>query len=889
MPAAAAILLGMRPVAAAAAQQAPEPVPGPRLSAPSVAATPIEGAAPHLDGKLDDPVWRVASPATDFTQLTPEDGTTPTERTEVRVVYDGGAVYIGARMYDSDPGAIDGQLTRRDKFTPSDAFWVDIDSYHDHRTSFQLGVNAAGVRWDGLASNDNGDADLSWDPVWSVATAIDSLGWTAEFRIPFSQLRFSRSDEPIWGINFSRDINRKNERTRWAWRPNEETGYASRFGHLEGLRDLPQPRRLELLPYTVAESDYTEGADPTNPFDDGSRYEVTGGFDLKYGLTSDLTVDATVNPDFGQVEADPAVVNLTAFETFFQERRPFFVEGSNLFQFGSGSGGFIFGAPQLFYSRRIGRAPSRTAYTEDGYVDQPTATSILGAAKLSGQTGGWSIGLLSALTDREQARIQSVDGVRSTEPVEPLAAHSVLSLRKDLRGGSSGIGIMATGVNRRLDDPLFESLNSAAYSGGFDFFHRFAGNQFAVNGTFSASHIRGNSAAMIRAQRSSARYFQRPDQDHVTLDSSATSLSGYAASFQAGKIAGNWTYGTDFFAYSPGFEVNDAGFLTDTDEIFHGIRLSRRWLDPGKVFRRFHLNATWAQTWNFGGTPTMRTAYLGFGGQFLNYWSFNLGGNYNFTAMDDAATRGGPLMERPTVWSANGFVTTDFRKPLSLALFSYLARNDEGGYGAGGGGEINVRPSSALSFTVSPSYDKTHAMGFYVTQRADSTATATFGRRYLFSELIQTSLDLTLRMDLALSPDLSIQLYAQPFVASADYQGFKEFERPRTFDFIHYGIDGNSTLSLDESSNTYTVDADGDGPAAPIDFSNPDFRFRSLRGNLVVRWEYIPGSTLFLVWNHGQSFYASDPQFRAFEELGDLFGDDQQNTFVVKLNYWVSL
>jgi hypothetical protein len=827
--------------------------------------------------------------AADFTQLRPEDGTTPTERTEVRVVYDGDALYIGVRMFDSNPGGIDGQLTRRDNFTPSDAFWVDIDSYHDHRTSFQLGVNAAGVRWDGLASNDNGHADLSWDPVWSVATETDSLGWVAEMRIPFSQLRFSGEDEPVWGINFSRDINRKNERTRWAWRPNEETGYASRFGHLEGLRDLPQPRRLELLPYTVAKSDYTEGADPSNPFNDGSLYNVTGGFDLKYGVTSDLTIDATVNPDFGQVEADPAVVNLTAFETFFEERRPFFVEGSNLFQFGAGSGGFIFGAPQLFYSRRIGRAPSGSVYEASGYVDTPVSTSILGAAKLSGQTDGWSIGVMSAITDRELARIERADGTRATEPVEPLANHSVLSLRKDLRGGSSGIGAMATGVNRRLDDNAFTNLSSSAYTGGFDFFHRFADNQFAVNGTVSASHTRGDPAAMVRAQRSSARYYQRPDQGYVSLDSSATSLSGYATSFQAGKVAGNWTYGTDFFAYSPGFEVNDAGFQTETDEIFHGIRLGRRWLDPGKVFRQANINATWAQAWNFGGTRTMRSAYFGVNGQFLNYWNVGLNGNLRFRDMTDDATRGGPLMRHPSVWSTNGFVATDYRRPLSLVGFLYYAENDEGGYGVGGGGNINLRPTGAMSFTISPSYDRSHAMGFYVTQRADSTATATFGHRYLFSELIQTSLDLTIRMDLALSPDLSIQLYAQPFVAAGDYQAFKEFETPRTFDFIHYGVDGNSTLTLDEETNVYTVDADGDGPAAPIQFDNPDFRFRSLRSNLVLRWEYIPGSTLFLVWNHGQSFYANDPEFRVFEELGDLFGDDQQNTFVVKLNYWLSL
>jgi hypothetical protein len=827
--------------------------------------------------------------ATDFTQLRPEDGTVPSERTEVRVVYDSDAIYIGVRMFDSEPNGITGQLTRRDTFSPSDAFWVDIDSYHDHRTSFQLGVNASGVRWDGLASNDNGHADLSWDPVWSVATRTDSLGWVAEMRIPFSQLRFSGGAELVWGINFSRDINRKNERIRWAWRPNEETGYASRFGHLEGLRDLSQPRRLELLPYTVAKSEYAEGADPANPFNDGSLYNLTGGFDLKYGLTSDLTVDATVNPDFGQVEADPAVVNLTAFETFFQERRPFFVEGSNLFRFGAGSGGMVFGAPQLFYSRRIGRAPSRSADEDDGFVDNPVSTSILGAAKLSGQTAGWSVGVMNAVTEREHARIQRGDGSRATEAVEPLASHSVLSLRRDLREGSSGIGIMATGVNRRLDDPLFSSLNSNAYTGGFDFFHRFAGNQFSVNGTLTASHIRGDSTAMIEAQRSSARYYQRPDQDYVALDSGATSLSGYAASLQVGKIAGNWLYATDFYAYSPGFEINDAGFQTQTDKIFHGMRLSRRWLDPGKVFRRFAVDATWAQMWNFGGTLTAREAFFGVGGELLNYWHFHLAGRYNFKSTSDDATRGGPLMLRPAVWSTNGFVATDRRKPVSAALFSYYAHNDEGGYGVAAGTNLNFRPTSALNLGVSPRYNKTHAMGFYVTQAVDSLASATYGSRYVFNELIQTSLDLTIRMDLALSPDLSIQLYAQPFVAAAEYQNFKEFAEPETFDFIRYGVDGNSTLSLDEDSDVYTVDADGGGPGAAIEFDNPDFRFRSLRSNLVFRWEYVPGSTLFLVWNHGQSFTGNDPTFRVFEELGDLFGDDQQNTFVVKLNYWLSL
>ncbi|MGD8727841.1 MAG: DUF5916 domain-containing protein, partial [Gemmatimonadales bacterium] len=416
----------------------------------------------HLDGRLDEPEWLTAEVATGFTQIMPDDGSEPTERTEVRILFDESALYIGARMYDSEPAAIARRLGRRDSYTSSDLFWASIDSYHDHRTAFVFAVNPAGVRRDEITTNDDLEGDMSWDPVWDVATRVDSLGWTAEMRIPFSQIRFATDAELVWGMNFRRDIFRKNEATRWSWVPNTEQGYASHFGHVIGLQNIPQPRRLEVLPYTVATSDHQEGVDPQNPFNDGNRQSVTIGIDAKYGVTSDLTLDATVNPDFGQVEADPAVVNLSAFETYFEERRPFFVEGANLFRFGAGSGGFTFGAPELFYSRRVGRAPSVPASEPGGYVDNPTATSIIGAAKLSGKTGGWSIGLLDAITAPEHARVQLTDGTAETRPVEPLANYGVLSLRRDLRGGSTGVGAMVTTVHRNLNHDRFTALRSAA-------------------------------------------------------------------------------------------------------------------------------------------------------------------------------------------------------------------------------------------------------------------------------------------------------------------------------------------------------------------------------------------------------------------------------------------
>jgi len=855
---------------------------------PVTVAVRAEIEAPNLDGRLDDAVWREAPTSSDFTQVLPDDGTPPSERSEIRVVYDREALYVAARLYDSEPNGVVGGLGRRDAGVPSDLFYLSIDSYHDHRTAFRFGVNPSGVRSDWIATNDSDNEDYSWDPVWEVAARIDSLGWVAELRIPFSQLRFSSAADLTWGINFTRLIFSKNEWTVWSWWPNTEQGFTSHFGHLEGLRDIPPPRRLEVLPYNVAKAEYTEGADPANPFNDGSVYDITSGMDLKYGVTSDLTIDATLLPDFGQVEADPAVVNLTEFETFYEERRPFFVEGANLFEFGAGSGGEVFGAPQLFYSRRVGRAPSITADEPGGYVDSPTATRILGAAKLSGQTAGWSIGVLNALTAREFADVQQLEGHTRRDPVEPLSNFGVLSLRKDFRGGGSGIGVLATTVNRHLDAPAFDTLNAAAYTGGVDFFHRFADNQFSVSWTISATHISGDATAITLAQRSSARYYQRPDQGYVSLDTSATSMNGYAVSGQVGKVAGNWTYGMDVFAYSPGFEVNDAGYNTEADRIFHGLWLSRRWLRPGKVFQQLTFNTSWSQSWNFGGERMSRQAYLGGYGTFHNYWYVSLGGGYNFTSLNDRTTRGGPLAESPSSWNAHVFLSTDGRKPVSIGAGFFYARNRYGGWGDGTNLSLRLRPTGAVNITLGPSYNRTHSIGFYVTQREDPTATATLGGRYLFSELDQKTVDVTLRADVAVTPDLSVQLYAQPFLASGDYIRFKELERPRAYDFIHYGEDGGSTIALDQGSNVYTVDTDGTGPIESISFRNPDFRVRSLRSNLVVRWEYMRGSTLFLVWNHNRSGYSPNPSFDLFDELDALRGDNQQNTFVVKVAYWWS-
>ena len=431
---------------------------------------------PDLDGRLDDSVWALAVPVTDLRQSDPDEGHLVSESTEVRVLYDATALYIGVRLFDREPAKIARHLGRRDTFTQSDDFRVLIDSYHDHRTAFRFDVTPLGVKTDLQFGDDGNFADQSWDPVWEVATSVDARGWSAEYRIPFSQLRFSRAREQVWGIRFVRTILRKNEFAMWPFIGKTESGFVSRFGHLIGLHDIPAPRRLELLPYSVARGTYQTPQNLRDPYDRAHDYFGSGGMDLKYGVTSNLTLDATLNPDFGQVELDPAFVNLTAFEQFLPEHRPFFVEGADIFGFGGGSGGFVqFGnAPQFFYSRRIGHAPQGPTTSPGQFVDYPSSTTILGAAKLTGRSpSGWTVGVLDATTAREQATVlDTTTGFHAHDDVEPTTNYFVGRVKRTLNGGNDTYGLIATSVHRALRSPGLDILRSETYDWGVDARHR---------------------------------------------------------------------------------------------------------------------------------------------------------------------------------------------------------------------------------------------------------------------------------------------------------------------------------------------------------------------------------------------------------------------------------
>lgn len=806
---------------------------------------------------------------------------------------------MAARLFDSAAARIERRLGRRDDVA-GDQLTVALDSYHDHRTAFQFTVNAHGVRGDAVVSDDaEFQEDDSWDPVWDAAVAVDSAGWSVEMRIPFSQLRFPQATEQIWGVNFFRHVFRKNERSVYAFKLKTESGFASRFAHLEGLREVPAPRRVEILPYSVARGSYDQTAASGDPFNDGSTYFGGAGVDLKYGVSSNLTLDASINPDFGQVEIDPAFVNLTGFEQFLQERRPFFVEGSSILAFGGGGGGMIQfgGTPQYFYSRRIGRPPRGSATApQGGWASAPENTTIVGAAKLTGKgTGGWSVGVLDAITAAEDATFEDSMGARYRGRVEPFSNYFVGRVKREVGGGNSGIGVLATGVTRHVDTTALEFLRDGAYAVAADFFHRWSRNSYALSGTIGASYVHGTRQAITLAQQASQRYFQRPDAGHLALDTNRTALSGVSGELGLSRIAGDWLWGVAFSTTTPGFEVNDAGFQTRVDRVSAAASLTRRWTRPGKVFRQANAGLFIGPSWNWDGDPIQRTFGVNQFGQFHNYWGYHVFGNVRTAVLDDRLTRGGPLAREPAGREFGGGFFSDGRQRVAVDGFSFYDSDESGLWFWRISGGLSVRPNSAILVRLVGGYFRGRTPAQFAGAVTDTTATATFGRRYVFGELFQESLDAALRANITFSPDLSFQLYMQPFTFAGDYGDFKELRAPRTFDFNRFGADNASTIAVSATDAgrdaQYRVDPDGAGPAAPFTFANPDFRTRSIRTNAVLRWEYRPGSTLFLVWTQSRSgFVPFDPSFDVGRDFRrELLDDEPVNVLLVKLNYWLSL
>jgi hypothetical protein len=848
---------------------------------------PVLGAVravtpPVLDGRLDDEVWQRAPVATDFLQRSPRPGEAATERTEARVAFDHSAIYIAVRAYDSAPDSIASQLARRDAVGIfSD--WIDviIDSYQDRRTAYRFSVNPHGVKKDVFHFND-GQEDLSWDAVWDVATHIDDEGWTAEFRIPLSQIRYAPSaGEQTWGIQFGRTLARRDEVSFWSPVTPNSPGFISLAGSLTGVRGLTAPKRLEVMPYMV--SKVTRAPAPAgsvpSPFWQATDPAATAGADMKYGLTSNLTLTATINPDFGQVEADPAVVNLGAFETFFPERRPFFLEGASLFTFDIGDDGAGEG---LFYSRRVGRAPQRNGLRAD-HVEMPEAARILGAGKLTGRVGDWSIGFFNAVTRAEQAAVFR-NGAIDDVPVEPFTNYAVGRVNRDFRGGASTLGVLFTATNRRIDDDAFNFLRSSAYSAGLRGTHRFgADGRYEAFGFLGGSSIHGDTLALRLAQLAPQRYYQRPDADHVTFDPARTSLHGLTGRFQVGRIGGgNWNGGIGTQFRTPGFEVNDIGFQQNADQRFVYGWFNYSNHEPGALLRRWNAGFNPNAGWDFGGTRLWSQLNTWGSATLVNFWNVNWFANHRFASTSPTALRGGPAIHSPGGNNFNLGVSSDRRKAVFASGNIHGYREHGTGtqrWGSSAG--VTARPSARFDMSLHPALSRNQNSWQYV---AAPVAAGSAQPEYIFAELDQTTVSLTARMNYTFSRDLSVQLYAQPFISAGEYTSFRRVAdaRASTFDSRFH------TFAEDELSRdgrTWTAQA----PAGAVSFMHPDFASRSLRSNAVLRWEYSPGSTLFLVWSHGRSDRIGDGAFdfnRGVDELWRLQGT---NVLMVKLNYWLNM
>lgn len=837
-----------------------------------------------VDGFLNDPAWREIPAFSQFTQRDPIERAMPSMRTEVRVAYDDAALYVAARMFDPSPDSITVRLGRRDLLQNTDVFGIFLDPYHDRRSGFYFGLDPAGTLLDGILYNDDWSDD-SWDGVWEGKVERDSEGWSAEMRIPFSQLRFQENDVYLWGINLRRDIARRNESDLVVFTPKNGSGFVSRFVDLVGLRDIAPPGRFELLPYVTMRASYLQHA-AGDPFKNGSEYRPRAGADMKIGLGSNLTLSATVNPDFGQVEVDPAVVNLSDVETYFSEKRPFFIEGASIFNFGRGGvvnyWGFSWSSPEFFYTRRIGRAPQGSVPDAD-FSSVPSGTDILGAAKLTGKLGdNWNVGTVQALTGREFADLQT-SGTRSSAEVEPLTYYGVLRAQREFNEGRQGLGILSTTTSRLFrDNRLRDELNSGSEVAGLDGWSFLDGDKsWVISGWGAASLVKGDQARLTALQSNAQHYLQRPDAVSYRIDSSATSMSGYAARLTLAKQRGDFFLNAAFGIINPLFDNNDLGFLGRSDMINFHLVGGYQWVNPTDWYRRLEFGGAIFRTLDFDRNIVWEGVY-GYGTlQLLNNYTFRLDGAYNPQTVNSRRTRGGPLTLNMPGYQIDWGIQSDTRKDVVLDMGSYFYRDRETSWNLYA--SVELHPSSNVTISFGPAFERSVDFAQWVDAYDDPSATSTYGKRYVFALLNQTTLSANLRLNWTFTPQLSLQLFIQPLISAGNYRDFRGLNRPGSFDFTTYGTQGSSVAF---ATGTYTVDADGTGPALPFSFNNPDFNFRSLRGNAVLRWEYLPGSTLFIVWTQTRSASEVMGDFQFNHSVNQLVSIRPDNIFMVKLSYW---
>lgn len=833
-----------------------------------------------IDGTLDEPVWQNAAWQDDFTQYEPSEGKKPSQKTEFAILFDENYLYVGFKCWDSSPDSIVQRLTRRDEMD-GDFVAVQFDSYHDKRTAFSFMANAAGIKNDFVISNDGENEDNTWDAIWIVKTSRDDKGWYSEMKIPLTQLRFKSESEQTWGLQVGRSFFRKQEVSLWQASSKKTSGWVSQYGELKGLKNLKSRKVADLTPYVVARTDRFE-KEAENPFkQSGRKNQLDVGLDGKIGLTNNLTLDFTINPDFGQVEADPSQVNLTSFETFFQEKRPFFIEGKNILSFPLMFGDGDLASENLFYSRRIGRRPHYSPDLADGeYMKAPEFTSILGAAKVTGKTKtGWSLGLLESLTSEEFARISN--GSERREMIEPFTNYTIGRVQKDFNKGNTLLGGIFTSVNRNLAEDQLNDLHKSAYTGGIDFVHKWHNKDWEFDFSSYFSRVEGSPEAITNTQRSWIHGFQRPDASYLKLDSSRTSLSGQGGKVVLAKNGGKLKFMAATAWKSPGLELNDVGYMRQADNILEVIWVGYRIYEPFSIFRNLNLNFNQWTEWNFGGELTGPGGNINAHTQLKNYWNFHWGVNINGEGLSSAELRGGPALKvtgTKNMWFAFG--SNDQKRLTGEAQFMILGGNENNSKKMFDCGiSFGYRPSKNLKITLSPNFNKNNDELQYVTQQDYSNKTD-----YVFARIHQKTLSASLRINYIITPNLSIQYWGQPFLASGKYSEFKRITNSRANKYSdRFALLGSNELGYNAADEIYQV-SDLAGNQL-YTFDQPDFNFKEFLSNMVVRWEYLPGSTIYLVWSQNRNQSVSNGSFHFRDDLTDLFDKKPYNVFLVKMSF----
>ncbi|MEP1032856.1 DUF5916 domain-containing protein [Ekhidna sp.] len=831
----------------------------------------------EIDGKLDDEAWSQVEWGGDFVGHRPDFNVEPLQETQFKILYDAKYLYVGIRAFDTEPEKIVKRMSRRDGFD-GDFVEINIDSYGDKRTAFSFSASVSGVKGDEYVSNNGDNWDSTWDPIWYLRTSIDEQGWIAEFKIPLSQLRFANKENHTWGIQFTRRIFRTEERSTWQPVDPNAPGWVHLFGELNGLKGIKPQKQLEIQPYVLASIEKFP-KEEENPFrDTGEEIKGNLGLDAKIGLTSDITLDLTVNPDFGQVDADPSRVNLSAFQLFFQERRPFFLEGSSLLTFGTSGG-----PNNLFYSRRIGGRPIGRLPEDVVYSDFPGQTQILGAAKLTGKNAkGFSWGLLESFTNKEVIDVVDTAGVRRREQVEPYTNYLVGRVQQDFNGGKTVIGAMVTNMNR-IDNEGYnlELAHNNAQSAGVDINHNFKDRNYGIELRFAMSRVDGTQGALHKTQTSSVRFFQRPDNGYQEVDSTRTALVGSAGSFSFGKRSGNWRWNVGTNYRSPGLALNDIGFLRVTDNINNWFWSSYRVNKVTNLFRSQRYNMYMEQNMDFGGVTTGKGMNMNMNWEFINYWGFNQGIWIGGNRVSNADLRGGPSITYPGNVNYWYWIGSNSRKKVRVSFNNWFnwGRNDSR-KSSGVSLDINIRPLDAMQVSISPNINWNRDDLQYISQ-----AEFNGEDRYILGRVDQKTYGMSVRMNYNITPNLTFEFWGQPFIASGQYSQFKRVDEPNSENYNQrFRLFEDTELVFNSTDDSYEV-YESESTEEDYSFGNPDFNIVQFRSNFVMRWEYIPGSTLFLVWANSGSYFDNSRQ-NEFSDLSSKLTDlTATNTFLIKYTY----